>query len=67
MVTFGCQASISFFSIVTESINFDHYLRCGGWLNFELKKGKNFRDGPLNYLQDAEQRHAKTHTSEPIT
>ena len=20
----------------TESINFDHHLRCGGWLNFEF-------------------------------
>ena len=25
-------------SIDTESINFDHHLRCGGWLNFECSK-----------------------------
>ena len=36
-----------FISIDTESINFDHHLRCGAWLNFELAKGKNIRDGPL--------------------
>ena len=30
---------VSFFlSIDTESINFDHHLRCGGWLNFEFSK-----------------------------
>ena len=29
--------------IDTESINFDHHLRCGGWLNFEFsKRGKTF-------------------------
>ena len=28
----------SFFSIDTESVNFDHHLRCGGWLNFEFSK-----------------------------
>ena len=25
-----------FLSIDTESIKFDHHLRCGGWLNFEF-------------------------------
>ena len=25
-----------FLSIDTESINFDHHLRCGGWLDFEF-------------------------------
>ena len=25
-----------FLSSDTESINFDHHLRCGGWLNFEF-------------------------------
>ena len=25
-----------FLSLDTESINFDHHLRCGGWLNFEF-------------------------------
>ena len=35
-----CLLSCSFFflSIDTESINFDHHLRCGGWLNFEFSK-----------------------------
>ena len=28
----------SFLSLDTESINFDHHLRCGGWLNFEFSK-----------------------------
>ena len=25
-----------FISLDTELINFDHHLRCGGWLNFEF-------------------------------
>ena len=29
-----------FLSIDTESINFDHHLRCGGWLNFEFSKSE---------------------------
>ena len=28
--------SFFFLSLDTESINFDHHLRCGGWLNFEF-------------------------------
>ena len=36
-----------FLSIDNESIIFDHHLRCGGWLNLNLAKGKNIRDGPL--------------------
>ena len=27
-----------FLSSDTESINFDHHLRCGGWLNFEFSE-----------------------------
>ena len=27
-----------FLSSFTESINFDHHLRCGGWLTFEFSK-----------------------------
>ena len=30
---------VFFLSIDTESINFDHHIRCGGWLNFEFSKG----------------------------
>ena len=33
------EAMLSFFlSNGTESINSDHHLRCGGWLNFEFSK-----------------------------
>ena len=32
---------------------------------FEFSKGKYIWDGPLNYLQEADQRHAKTNTSGP--
>ena len=39
-----------FLSIVTESINFDHHLSCGGWLNFEFSYRENIRDGPLKLL-----------------
>ena len=31
-------STLVFLSINTESINFDQYLRCGGWLNFEFSK-----------------------------
>ena len=30
--------SFFFLSNDTESINIDHHLRCGGWLNFEFSK-----------------------------
>ena len=51
--------------LLSRSIT-DHHLRCGGWLNFEFsKRGKTFGMGHYNYLQEAKQRHAKTHTSEP--
>ena len=33
-----------FLFIDTESINFDHNLWCGGWLNFEFSKRENIRD-----------------------
>ena len=56
----------SFLSIDTVLINFDNHLRCGGWLKFEFSKRETFGMGHLNYLQEAEQRHAKTHTPEPI-
>ena len=32
------EVSSFFLSTGTESINFDHHLRCGGWLNFEFSK-----------------------------
>ena len=36
---FVCIASYTFFlSNGTESINSDHHLRSGGWLNFEFSK-----------------------------
>ena len=31
----GMILKSSLLSINTDSINFDHLLRCGGWLNFE--------------------------------
>ena len=35
---YGTGIVFSFFlSLDTESINFDHHLRCGGWLNFEFR------------------------------
>ena len=49
----------------TESISSDHHLRCDGWLNLEFSKRENIWDGLLNYSQEAEQRHVKTHTSGP--
>ena len=57
---------LSFFlSIDTESIIFDHHLRPGGWLNFEFSEREIDSGRAIkNYLQEAEQRHAKTHTSE---
>ena len=39
--------SLSFFLSILSRSNFDHHLRCGGWLNLNLAKGKNIRDGPL--------------------
>ena len=29
-------AVLSFFLSILSRSNFDHYLRCGGWLNFEF-------------------------------
>ena len=47
----------------------DHHLRCGGWLNFEFsKRGKHLGlaiKTIYKLVQEAKQRHAKTHTSEP--
>ena len=34
----GPRGRCFFLSSDTESINFDHHLRCGGWLNFEFSK-----------------------------
>ena len=35
-----------FLSIDTESINFDHHLGCGGWLNY-IDPGQGQLDYPL--------------------
>ena len=43
-------SQINFLSIDTESINFDHHLRCGGWLNFEFSKRENIRDGSNMFI-----------------
>ena len=50
----------SYLSSFTESIIFDHYLSCGGWLNFQFSKRENIRAGPLNYLHEADQGHASS-------
>ena len=38
MVTgrFGPESFLSFFLSILSRSNFDHHLRCGGWLNFEF-------------------------------
>ena len=38
---------LSFFLAILSRSSFDHHLRCVGWLNLNLAKGKNIRDGPL--------------------
>ena len=35
--------TLVFSSIDTESINFDHHLRCGGWLNFKFSQEASIR------------------------
>ena len=52
----SCYHFLSFF-FYRRSIS-DHHLRFGGWLNFEFSSWDW-----QNYLEEAEQRHAKTHTS----
>ena len=56
--------SLSIYLIILSRLFSDHHLRCGRWIRIK-QKGKNIWDGPLNYLLEAEQRHAKTHTSGP--
>ena len=34
----------------TESINLDHHLMCGGWLNFEFSKKSPFRAVPVRFF-----------------
>ena len=36
--TYNFVEGTFFLSIDTESINFGHHFRCGGWLNFEFSK-----------------------------
>ena len=40
-----------FLSIDTESINFDHHLRCDGWLNFEFSYGRMRTTLLMSFLQ----------------
>ena len=34
----NCVPMLSFFPSILSRSNFDHHLRCGGWLNFEFSK-----------------------------
>ena len=56
LLCFRYKNTFFFLSIPGRSILI--IIRCGGWLTFEFSKRDTIRDGTLNFLHEAEQRHA---------
>ena len=54
------ESFLSFFLTILSRSSFDHHLRCVGRLNLEFSKREKHSEWNrnVNYLQEAEQRHA---------